>query len=207
MSGAHAKPVVAEADTEHRPRKGVFYRGRHRRTSEAWKAMEREIATMQGERDQANQELQQLKQSQAAVHQQMTQLRQEVRQLRALMGGDPNNPANQNTHSVTMPERPRDDSDPAEIITHPIPVAELFGDEPFKRPNIPSMRPEVKIYPFPDRIPPMPKKPPTVHREKPSLRPVPPDTSERVQDVTATQIMNLWDAPFAKPPQDARRSA
>jgi hypothetical protein len=221
MSAVHTNVIDLEA--EQRARRGILMgRGRHRRTPESWKAMLRDLTEMQTdrdrlteERDQARQEAAKLRASSTDMAQEVRAMRRELAHLRALMTPDRDNPVNQTTHVFTMPERPRDEDDPAEVSTHPISVSDLFGDaEPTVPLDIRTMRPVVTVHPIPADDPPMPDHEPRTPdgqagpRLVQRLRTGFNSASERVQhDTTEMQILNLWDSPQAKTRTDAQRTA
>lgn len=220
MSVTHAS--VTDLQEEHRARRGILMgRGKHRRTPEAWKAMEHELEETQklarelaDDHTKGLQRETDLRQDNTSLRNQVRAMRRELAHLKALLGSDQDNPVNQTTHTVAMPERPRDEDDPAEISTHPIPVHELFPEaeeqpEPPRR--VSEVKPVVRVYPFPDNAPPIPghrpHTPPKFSRFHASHGLRAADAagtpSERVSpDITVTQVLNLWDAPL-----DERRTA
>lgn len=203
---------------------------RHKRTPETWAQMADDLAAAKAseaqmkrerdqarsERDAAQQQVEAIKRDVYGLRHQMGQLEGEVRQMRALMAPDPDNPVNQTTHSFVMPERPVDDSDPAEVVTQPISQAELFAEgDPMK-----PLRPVIRVHEFPTAS--MPKPTDTfvtgfVHTPPADdstdaatllLSRLSMQNSERVQDVTEAQVMALWDTtPASLAHQGKRRSA
>jgi hypothetical protein len=228
MSGSHATVVSISAESERRARRGLFEgHGKHRRTPEAWKAMELQRAAERAEVTQMREEkakslrlLDQQRRVIADKNRQLEQkdqenqrLLQELHRLQELMGVDKTNPVNQQTHSYTMPERPVDHSDPVQVATQPISVIELLADEPPTRVDISKVRPAPKVYPFPtpEGVPPMPSYSPTPPAAKPphpngqGLHAV--DNSENVKSTTVPKLVALWEAPFALGADGAKKTA
>lgn len=162
--------------------------GRHRRTPEAWAQMERELAaskaaaaTAQRDLEWAQHEVESLKHQVTEMGLEMRGLLGEVREMRALMSADPDNPANQNTITVLPPSK----DDPEE--TQPISRAELFKDGD----TMQGLRPVIRIGKI---------KPPTGSSSDAASRLVDriSSQSEKVPHVDPTQPIPLWDSPLAQ---------
>jgi hypothetical protein len=210
---------VIDLETEQRARRGILMgRGRHRRTPESWAAMLHELTEtrklakeLADDHEQGVRRETELRADNSALRNQVRAMRRELAHLKALMTPDQDNPVNQVTHAFTMPERPRDEDDPAEISTYPISVSELFGDaEPTVPVDIRSMRPVATVHPIPNDAPPMPDHDPETPDSQSAPRLVQrlrtgfSSASEHVQhDTTEMQILALWDSPVA----DTRRTA
>jgi hypothetical protein len=198
---------IVHLDTEiSKRRRGLLGTGRHRRTPETWKRMEDELAAaqakaarMEGERDHYKGRADKFEGIAQNLQGQMSQLQGEVRQMRALMSGDPNNRANQVTHSFTMPQRPVDDSDPAEVVTQPISAKELFEMDPMA-----PLRPKIRVHSYEKPAPDAAER--LISRIVPTAPPVS-DNSEKVRHIEQTQVLPLWDSPAMQGYRGARHTA
>lgn len=203
---------IVNLNTE-KQRRGLFGGGgRHRRTPEAWAQMQQDLAAakaseaqMRRERDdlaakveRCESDVQKYKGDVHVLQTHMGQLQGELRQIRVLMGADPTNPANQVTHTASMPERPVDDSDPRDVVTQPINTTELFSDGPME-----AMKPKVRVHDFPAPAP------DAATRLITRIVPTGPATTEneKVRHVDETQVMPLWDIPQPDGRGGRRRTA
>ena len=189
MSMTRQNVVDLPAEAERR-RRGLFaVTGRHRRTPETWARMEEELAAarateaqMRRERDDARSKVDKLERMVNTMHHDMSELRSEVRQMRALMGPDSDNPANQETFTIVPPVP----EDPSEVITQSISQAELFKDDPMA-----PLRPVIRVHDF---VPPKQASSDAVTQLLDRINP----DDEKVKHIDVTQPIPLWDSPMSQ---------
>lgn len=187
MSGAE----IVSLNESRRRRNPFAGTGRHRRTPEAWAQMQIELqaaqarcAQMQRERDHARGEVEELKYVVDSMREEMRTLGGEVKRMAALMGADPDHPANQNTITIVPPAA----EDPEE--TQPIAAGELFADGDPMAP----LRPKIRVG--------------TIGCPDPAAPPVTLVVpSEMVKHVSVTQPIPLWNTPFAQGYRAQRHTA
>jgi hypothetical protein len=192
MSGAE---IVSLGET--RRRKNPFAGlGRHRRTPEAWAQMvlDNQILEARARRaeealERSNNRIEELDTVISLMREDMTSLRAEVKQVRALMAAAPDQ------EKVTILPPP---SDPEE--TQPISQAELFADKD----PMAAMRPKIRVGTI--NGPATPSAPSAATQLISRITAPPPD-SEMVKHVAVTQPIPLFDSPMARGARVQRNTA